>query len=410
MMYLKLLLVLVIFANVIEQWIPLFSYFDEMLTVIFLLMSLIKYSVISKKMKQIFMKSEIIVIIFVFIILFLAIISSYTSDVKNTLFLQVYSLFASFKLIILYLSCRILFIDIKRKTFESFGKFALKQTYWFLYVIYLLFFLNLIFNIFQKFDHRFGMDSVAYGFSHPAKFSSIVILQVAINLYFTAKLKNRISYRYLLLSFFLLLTSGRIAAIAFFIMLFVVLISFRYFRKFVISGIIIGISGLLLVSNQKIINTFFDLEQPRGVLLSTAFKIGVDYFPLGSGQGTFGSHASRLNYSPMYYKYGISNEWGLSPQFSQFITDSYWAMMIGEFGFIGAFLVLIILLILYYNAYITKKGIIGLIISIPLMYLILTSFIDTIIVSNSVLSMVIVTVIIISIEKNSNLNLNNLEK
>ena len=42
------------------------------------------------------------------------------------------------------------------------------------------------------------------------------------------------------------------------------------------------------------------------MLLKTAIQIAKDNAPLGSGLGTFGSEASRINYSQLYYQYNIS--------------------------------------------------------------------------------------------------------
>jgi O-antigen ligase len=63
--------------------------------------------------------------------------------------------------------------------------------------------------------------------------------------------------------------------------------------------------------------------------------IARDYFPLGTGLASFGSHASRIYYSSVYFEYGLSNVWGLSPQFSGFITDTFWPMVVGEGGVVS---------------------------------------------------------------------------
>ena len=53
---------------------------------------------------------------------------------------------------------------------------------------------------------------------------------------------------------------------------------------------------------------------------------------------------SAVYYSDVYYKYGLSNIWGLSPQKTSFITDGYWPMVLGQFGVLGVIIVVILLI------------------------------------------------------------------
>jgi hypothetical protein len=79
-------------------------------------------------------------------------------------------------------------------------------------------------------------------------------------------------------------------------------------------------------------------ETPRSILFKTGVKIAVDNFPLGSGFGTFGSGINRADYSPLYYKYGLSNIWGFTPDSPSFINDTFWPHVMAETGFFGILL------------------------------------------------------------------------
>jgi hypothetical protein len=70
----------------------------------------------------------------------------------------------------------------------------------------------------------------------------------------------------------------------------------------------------------------------RFALHYTSLQIAADHFPFGSGLASFASHASRVYYSDVYYSYGLVNVWGLSPQYPEFITDTFWPMVLGEGG------------------------------------------------------------------------------
>jgi O-antigen ligase len=70
----------------------------------------------------------------------------------------------------------------------------------------------------------------------------------------------------------------------------------------------------------------------RFALHYTSVLIAVDHFPFGTGLASFASHASRVYYSDVYHRYGLANIWGLSPQYPEFITDTFWPMVLGEGG------------------------------------------------------------------------------
>lgn len=84
-------------------------------------------------------------------------------------------------------------------------------------------------------------------------------------------------------------------------------------------------------------------NRPRMILLRTSLKIAKDYFPTGSGFGTYGSSVARTHYSEIYNQYGINGQNGLSSTNGIYLTDTYWPAIIGETGFIGAILMCLFL-------------------------------------------------------------------
>ena len=71
----------------------------------------------------------------------------------------------------------------------------------------------------------------------------------------------------------------------------------------------------------------------------TSMQIIKDYFPLGSGLGTFSTNAAAVYYSPLYYKYNMSDIWGLSPDNPMFMADTFYPVL-AEYGIVGVFLFL----------------------------------------------------------------------
>ena len=77
------------------------------------------------------------------------------------------------------------------------------------------------------------------------------------------------------------------------------------------------------------------LASARVALHVVGIRVLADYFPLGSGFGTFGSYLSGEYYSNIYALYGIDRVWGMSKNFYSFISDVFWPYIYGQFGLFG---------------------------------------------------------------------------
>lgn len=89
----------------------------------------------------------------------------------------------------------------------------------------------------------------------------------------------------------------------------------------------------------------------RPALYITGVQIFMDYFPLGSGFASFGSYYSAaFGYSQIYEVYNLANLQGLTPSDPRFVADTYFPMIIGQFGFIGT------VFLLYFFYFIYKKS------------------------------------------------------
>lgn len=75
----------------------------------------------------------------------------------------------------------------------------------------------------------------------------------------------------------------------------------------------------------------------RPALYQGAFLILKDYFPFGSGFGSYACHASNVYYSPLYYKYGLNYVFGLGEGEGSFISDTFFPQL-AQFGIVGVVL------------------------------------------------------------------------
>lgn len=76
----------------------------------------------------------------------------------------------------------------------------------------------------------------------------------------------------------------------------------------------------------------------KSVMTGTAIQIARDYFPIGTGFGTFGSTYAAKYYSPVYYLYGIAENEELGVNAKMYLTDVFWPILMGENGVLGTLL------------------------------------------------------------------------
>ena len=80
----------------------------------------------------------------------------------------------------------------------------------------------------------------------------------------------------------------------------------------------------------------YDTDLARPMTYRTSLKILADYFPFGSGMGTFGCLGAWKEYSPLYYEYNLNGIWGLGKG-GGFICDAYYPTL-AQFGIVGVLL------------------------------------------------------------------------
>lgn len=80
----------------------------------------------------------------------------------------------------------------------------------------------------------------------------------------------------------------------------------------------------------------------RPALYYQSVNIANDFLPLGSGQGTFGSIPVNMVYNPIYYDYGLNEIYGLGETGDDFKMDTHWSNILGENGYLGTFLYLLL--------------------------------------------------------------------
>ena len=187
------------------------------------------------------------------------------------------------------------------------------------------------------------VDAMKFIYHHPARYASALVLVGLYYLYSTEYTRKTAIFFIIVLS--LALLSGKAKTFGFYsAALFIMAISyFRIKLKFNLKSFVLlalFVSLILFVSWEKFAFYFLsfsvDDEESlaRPFLYLTAFYIFLDYFPFGSGLASFGTTASGISYSDIYYQYDLNTIWGLSPDFHSFVADTYYPSL-AQFGVFG---------------------------------------------------------------------------
>lgn len=216
--------------------------------------------------------------------------------------------------------------------------------------IFVLALIDCIFGIYHGDISNYGIRQIQLFYGHPTFLAAISVLLLCLNLSFLKTNKKAIVY--ICMCVFTSLVTLRMKVIIFILLFwFIYFVAIKLSKKIKIRQFLVFIPFSVYIAMDKIVFYFLNdrTDIARTALMKTSFKIAKDFFPLGSGFATFGSYYSGQinNYSPIYDMYGISNVYGLSKHYNSFIADSFWPMILSQFGFLGIMLYLIFLLFIF---------------------------------------------------------------
>ncbi len=326
-----------IFQNFLQKYVSIFQYTDEMIALIGILYyigNLIK----NKKIK----KSDIIIIISLILLTIIGFYSNFTYKYQD-IGSAAKDWFLVMKFFFVYLSAKTISskIDIKinRKLIYNSMKIIV-------IILSIFTILNYIFKLYPS-EVRYGIMSNKLFYEHPTYLAAVCIALIANIILFSNKIINK----YIIICLILLITTLRSKAIAASIVI-ILLVSYINIRNKKISLIKLMIVGIIaiMVAWSQIEYYFIDIEgSPRRVLMETSVTIANDYCPIGTGFGTYGSYTSGENYSPVYEIYGINKVDGIMRGRAYYLSDTFWPMIMGQFGFLGTAIYIVCLTMIFIN-------------------------------------------------------------
>lgn len=162
---------------------------------------------------------------------------------------------------------------------------------------------------------------------------------------------------FFVISLLLFLSTRKAKAVGAIIVFIGVYLVVEVFQKRIQLSQIIIIGSVCIIALWKKIYYYYiygaKVNYPRPALLYQGALLAKQYFPLGTGWGTFGSHFANVCYSPVYHIIGWNNMRDFSGEYAvAFLTDVYWPGVYCETGWFGLIGLLVTLATIY--SYIQK--------------------------------------------------------
>ncbi|MBD7970812.1 hypothetical protein H9647_22365 [Paenibacillus sp. Sa2BVA9] len=218
-------------------------------------------------------------------------------------------------------------------------------------------------------DYRLGIASLQSLFIHPGIYGWFMAF---IGVYLAVNYKVQSDFRYFYFAcifFFFAVLSFRfktIIAILVIISIFYLISGIKNVLTLIIPVTIISVVIFLLAGNYLVeltdltVSRYVEVDvmkSARKAMYHFAFVIANTNFPFGVGFGRYGGFIAREEYSPVYYEYGMNNIYGLSPENPIWATDTYWPYILGELGYCGTIILLVLFAYLLIKLFSNYKNI-----------------------------------------------------
>lgn len=323
---------LLIFQSPMKDVTFLANYFDEFATVGLLASSVVAFVLRRDKTDRLFSNLELFSLVFLAAFAFVGLLGNYYSGIQMNAKPILVDLLACTKFVLVYFSSTVVFNG-KHQLYR-----VLLQEAKFLLIVMIPFaVLNQFSDFGMRFDRRYGLYSFHFLFKHPSTYSQLLsgILLLLLS-------DARSNKKWIAVCLVLITLSLRSTSIAFSAACIVLLINGVSGKMRFTQLMLIGISVVFFGWGQ-IQYYFFDVDGgARARLTAVSLEIANRFSPIGSGFATYASNitAQPGYYSPLYYQYGLNYVHGLVPGDISFLSDTFWPIIVGQFGWMGLILFL----------------------------------------------------------------------
>ena len=334
-----ILFYLLLLQNPFGEGLPIFNYIDECLALVGPLLYTHRVLVAGKVVIR---KENLKIVVALVIFLISGLLGNifYNYQVGSAVLEDVY---VNLKFFMAILTGYEIFLLCKP---ENCRRVILSQSKLSAFVFFILLLIDLKFKVFESYGIRYGLRVVQLFYFHPTYLAASAIFLLSVLTLFYEKKNNF----YLLLTCVVLFFTLRGKAIggvaAYFLVYFFIL---KQRKKLRFWHILLLGAAALVVGWEQFSYYYIDLggASARSALTQMSFVIAKDYFPIGTGFGTYASNVAAEHYSPVYHMYGLNYIHGLGEADMAFGSDTFWPIIIGQTGVIGTVFYVYMLIILF---------------------------------------------------------------
>lgn len=295
-------------------------------------------------------KEDVITVIVLLIVILIGVYSNIFSGIERSIYSIAIDIVAKIKVIFPFLAIKYFFNEKAKICLTKILQYPAK---FYIITSFLCGIISLFVNIgMSSTSERYGL--LGYRFIFNFDFQFLAVSMLAILCIVESNIRKKYKYIYYFMAAISLIFTTKSSPIIFSVLF--ILFCFYFKKRFYISKktYFFILIIIILLGTYQIQTYLLNENAPRYLFFYYAGVTANEYFPLGAGFATFGSDEAARDYSPLYYLYGFKYLFGMTPDDGSFLSDNFWPMAIGQFGWIGAILYLYIFIRLYQSIYINK--------------------------------------------------------
>ena len=194
-------------------------------------------------------------------------------------------------------------------------------------------------------SERYGLKEFKFFFPMSFQFLAVAMVAIAV----ISNKQSRKNYRYYICMCIALILATKSSPLLFSVFFLILLVYLKKREELKTSTLVILGVLVLILGTFQIQTYLLNENAPRYLFFYYGGKTANTYFPFGAGFSTFGSDQAARNYSELYFRYGFNGLFGMNQKDGSFLSDTFWAMALGQFGWIG-FILYVIVYIRIFNS------------------------------------------------------------
>ena len=279
-------------------------------------------------------------------------------DVNSAIYLDIVS---HFKYALLYLGVT----SAARKrhwNIEEAARIPVLLAKGYLIVLFVFGVLNIFVDLGMYGEIRYGLRNYSFVFGTPGIVTNTVLYIIMLLLLDSALHEERSNKSFLLMAIAVLIMVIKSRSLILAATALVLFESFVLEKKqdmrlrILVIAIIGGVIGYPQYQNYFVNGVTANRgTAPRQLFWQGGLRLFQEYFPYGTGFGTFGSSTAATNYSQLYYILEFNTVAGMQPTNTKYLNDTFWPMIFTQLGLFGMIPYILLMIIIFYDIYRNAK-------------------------------------------------------